>query len=531
MALGGLLVLVGWSLGVGVLRSPLPGAVSMKANTALALVAGGAALWWLAVPGAGLRARRAGQLCAGLAALVGLLTLGEHLTGLDLGIDEALFREEAGAVGTSAPGRMAPLTALGLLLGGSALLMLDARAPRLRAVRQVVAMAVGALALLALLGYAYGAPSLYGPGPYTQMALHTAVALGALASGILAARPEQGLVAVVASDSTGGLMARRLLPPVVLAVALLGWLRLEGERRGLYDTESGASLFVVVSILLLASVVAWNAVRLHRADLERRRFEEELRRRDAELLRSNADLEQFAYVASHDLQEPLRMVTSYVQLLERRYKGRLDADADEFIGYAVDGARRMQALINDLLAYSRVGTRAKPLEPVESEEALRRALRDLELAIRDSGARVSHDALPRVMADPVQLAQLFLNLVGNAVKFRRDEPLRVHVSAQRRGDEWVFGVQDNGIGIDPSDHERVFVMFQRLHDRARYPGTGIGLAICKKIVERHGGRIWVESEAGQGATFRFTLPWSYFPPPPPPPVARESIAERAKEIV
>jgi PAS domain S-box-containing protein len=238
---------------------------------------------------------------------------------------------------------------------------------------------------------------------------------------------------------------------------------------------------------------------------ERKRAEEALKGQAKELARSNAELEQFAYVASHDLQEPLRMVASYMQLLSRRYKGKLDADADEFIAFAVDGAGRMQRLINDLLLYSRVGSKGKEPQPTECEAVLRHALDNLQEAVRESGAQVDTSPMPAVMGDDVQLVQLFQNLIGNALKFRGEEPPRVEVQAEPQGEEWLFSVRDNGIGIESKDFERIFQIFQRLHDRESYPGTGIGLAVCKKIVERHGGRIWVESEPGEGTTFYFTL--------------------------
>ncbi len=238
---------------------------------------------------------------------------------------------------------------------------------------------------------------------------------------------------------------------------------------------------------------------------EKRRQGLELRA--AELKRSSDELQQFAYVAAHDLQEPLRMVTSYTQLLARRYKGRLDADADEFVSFAVDGARRMQLLVQGLLAYCRVETRGSDLVETSSATALEEALVKLQGAIEDSGGVVTHDPLPTVTGDSVQLCQLFQNLVGNAIQFHGVDPPRVHVSAERyRDSEWVFSVRDNGIGIDPQYFQKIFVMYQRLHSRNEFSGTGIGLTVCKKIAERHGGRMWVESSLGNGSIFYLALP-------------------------
>jgi PAS domain S-box-containing protein len=239
----------------------------------------------------------------------------------------------------------------------------------------------------------------------------------------------------------------------------------------------------------------------------RKETEQRLRAAAMDLARSNAELEQFAYVASHDLQEPLRMVASYTQLLGRRYKGRLDPDADEFIGFAVDGARRMQELINDLLAYSRVGTRALHVEALDTGQLVDQVIGDLAAAIADAGASVTRDELPIVRADGTQLRQLFQNLIANGIKFSRpDTPPDVHLSARRDRNAWTFTVSDNGIGIEAQYLDRIFVLFQRLHSRGEYPGTGIGLAICKKIIERHGGHIDVESQPGTGTTFSFTIP-------------------------
>jgi light-regulated signal transduction histidine kinase (bacteriophytochrome) len=238
---------------------------------------------------------------------------------------------------------------------------------------------------------------------------------------------------------------------------------------------------------------------------ERKRAEEALAQRAQELARSNADLAQFAYVASHDLKEPLRAVSGCVGLLKRHFEGNLDERAGEYMTHIVDGAVRMETLIDGLLAYSRVGTQGGELQPVESAKALGTALQNLAASIEESGAVVTHDTLPAVDGDLPQLVSLFQNLIGNALKFRKATLPHIHVSAERNGTHWHFSVRDNGIGIAPQNFERIFAVFQRLHTRREYPGTGIGLAICKKIVERHGGRIWVESVPGEGATFSFSL--------------------------
>lgn len=238
----------------------------------------------------------------------------------------------------------------------------------------------------------------------------------------------------------------------------------------------------------------------------RRQAESDLARKVDELARSNADLEQFAYVASHDLQEPLRMVVAYTQLLSERYHGKLDESADKFLGYASEGAQRMQVLIRDLLAFSRVGRQDTASGSVDCNAVMKEVLQTLASAIQESGAIVTHTELPAVWADRTQVAQIFQNLVGNAIKFRGKEPPVVSLQAEKADRRWLFEVSDNGIGIAPDYTENVFVVFQRLHSRTEYPGNGIGLAICKKIVERYGGKIWVESQAGCGSRFKFTLP-------------------------
>jgi len=294
-------------------------------------------------------------------------------------------------------------------------------------------------------------------------------------------------------DAVAFLRREGLDVPVILVSDALG------ELTAVECIKQGAADYVLKDQLARLPDAVQRAVREKELRQDHRQGQEEL-------ARSNRDLEQFAYVASHDLQEPLRMVATYTQLLAERYKGKLDPEADKYIHYAVDGALRMQKLLQDLLAFSRVGRQGAALQSTDCEAVLQASLKNLKVAIQESGAVIEHVQLPAVMADSSQLVQVFQNLIGNAIKFRGSEPPAIRVSAEEIGKEWVFSVEDNGIGIAAEDKENVFVIFRRLHTHAEYPGSGIGLSICKKIIEECGGRIWVESEPGRGSTFRFTLP-------------------------
>ena len=281
----------------------------------------------------------------------------------------------------------------------------------------------------------------------------------------------------------------------------------------LWPTElllAGLFIIILFGIFLLGSAV------IHRFDKremslvenqlrEIRLVEAQLAERTKDLERSNRDLAQFAYVASHDLRAPVRAMKSFAQILVTDYWGKLDVEADEHLGFIVDGANRLEALINDLLAYSRIDTQGKGFEPVDCSKIFDRVKTDLLLDIDDSGAEVTRDVLPTVIADGTQMVQLFQNLLSNGIKFHGEAPPRVHMSVSRNGKEWLFSVRDNGIGIEPEHTDRIFAMFQRLHTQEEYPGTGMGSAICKKIVERHGGKIWVKSQIGAGSTFYFTI--------------------------
>ena len=287
--------------------------------------------------------------------------------------------------------------------------------------------------------------------------------------------------------------------PLILVTGALG------EVTAVDCIRQGVSDYVLKGALTRLPLAIRRTLEAQRMREQRKRSEQSLAEKVEELARSNRDLEQFASVASHDLQEPLRMVAAYTQLLSERYRGKMDANADKYMGYVVEGALRMQAMIRDLLAFSRVGRDAKPGN-ADSNIALASALLNLQAVTEESGARITHDLLPTIAADPTQLIQLFQNLIGNAIKFRGKEKPAINISVEKQGEAWTFSVADNGIGIAPEHRDVIFVIFQRLNSREEYAGNGLGLAICQKIVEQNGGKLWVESEPGIGSTFRFTLP-------------------------
>jgi signal transduction histidine kinase len=335
---------------------------------------------------------------------------------------------------------------------------------------------------------------------------------------------ERGQQEVSAISTINGQKYFRLMHPFVTEKGCLRCHAKQGYREG--DIRGGISVSVAMKPLLSMerrNILTFSAAhglfwiaglagismslqRIRKSEQERLRAEGELRKTSADLVRSNAELKQFAYVASHDLQEPLRVIAGFVKLLEKRYKGRLDPDADGFITHTVDGVKRMQALIQDLLEYSQVGAKKREFNQADSAVIVQQAMSNLKHAIEENHALITYENLPVVMGDDTQLVRLFQNLIGNAIKFRGSEAPNIHIAAGKKENEWVFSVSDNGIGIDPEHVKKIFVIFQRLQKMDKYPGTGIGLAICKKIVEHHGGRMWVESEPEKGATFYFTLP-------------------------
>ena len=669
-----LLVLLGWATGVEGLIRLFPSMVVMNPVTAVTFVMAGVALCRIAKKIPARPGWHPDPLGVGLALIVtavGVLAVLDHAVGLHFHIDQVL----AGVTANSdIPSEMAPNTALEFLLCGVSLLLMDVESRRRFRPAQGLALVMGLIALMALIGYGYRVVALYRVGAANPMSLSAAACFALLTVGLLSARPNHGFMHVITSRTTGGAMARRLLPMAILVPWAMGMVLLLGEQSGYYPRQFAVSIFGTASIVVFTGLIWWNAKLLHLADIERLRTqsrlsaqhnstrvlaesgtlseampkllqvvceslnwrlgvlwtldphrqalhcseiwrssgtdlheiigairaatvakgeglagrvwacshplwvadtasatgaehvpeaaraglhgvcgfpiwqgqdffgvlelfsgsveprnealvemlssvttqaglfvervraEEQLRQTSANLQRSNTELQQFAYVASHDLFEPLRMVTSYLQLLSHKYHDRLDQQATEFIDLAIDGARRMDALIRALLAYSRLDHKGRSFESTECDQVFNAAVANLKVAIEESGAVITRGPLPRVLADQVQLTQVFQNLIGNAIKFRGTQPPRIEVMAERADREWRFSFRDNGIGIDPKHFERIFVLFQRLHTRQEYAGTGMGLAICKKIIQRHGGNIWVESQPGRGATFIFTLP-------------------------
>jgi signal transduction histidine kinase len=494
-------VLIGWLFGIQILKSPWPFYPEMKINSALCSILAGMCLYCLRRGPAGGGRRIVITAASALIVAVACLTLMEYLFNVRLGLDDWFPARDIVDPSTPAPGRMTLITALCFLMVGLSLLFLDTSHGHRSS--EALALIAGAISLLAIASYLYAAHSFQG-----QMPLYTAVTVFLFSAGLLCARADHGLMAKVTSNSFGGIMARRLLPATLLIPLVLGWLQSRGQAAGLFSSEPGLALFVLANVLLFLLVVWWGVNSLHRMDTKRRDAELSLRETAAKLARSNADLEQFAYVASHDLKEPLRAISGSVQILQERYKGKLDAEAEEVIRYTVDGAARMQTLIDDLLAYSRLTTREAPMAPTDLNDIVAEVLANLERSIHESKAQVTQDPLPVVATDRTQLMQVFQNLISNAIKYRSQRTPKIHIGADDKGNEWVFSVRDNGIGIAPQYAERIFRIFQRLHTRTEYSGTGIGLAVCKKIIERHGGRIWVESEPEEGSTFLFTLPKS-----------------------
>ena len=633
------LVLIGWTWDIGPLKSVLPGFVSMNPMTAVAFVLAALSLSLQSSPDGALartssstRRKAIARLAAGTVVAIGLLRLAAVAMGVDTGVDQWLFAGRLVGDNPLMPNRMAPNTAIGLVLLGVALATLDATTRRGRRPAELLSTAVFVVSLLALTGYAYRVPEFTGVANFIPMALPTAAVFASLAIGVFVARPDSGMMAVLTGPSLGGAMARRLLPSMVLALLLLGWLRLEGERQGLYGMELGVALYTLANIAIFAALVGWSASALHRAEVERdgvaavrdqalalnrmimdnsldvicaidadgrfvkvsmasaqlwgyapaelvgRAYAELVHPDDAikttvaaevirsgqptvdfsnryvckdgrvididwssvwsvtdgmwfsvardatrrkqteraiaslnaelalnaeQLQQSNHELEAFSYSISHDLRAPLRHIDGYARMLQEDAGDQLDAEMRRYLDTISDSARQMGALIDDLLAFSRLGRKAVECTEIDMQDLVGRVVHEV-----GAEERVSFGALPPAFADPVLLKQVWVNLLSNALKYSapRGDGARIEISGEHGDGILRYRICDNGVGFDMRYVDKLFGVFQRLHSPDEFEGTGVGLAIVQRIVIRHGGTISAEAEPGRGAIFTFELP-------------------------
>jgi PAS domain S-box-containing protein len=626
-----ILTIFGWILGIKILKSINPYFTDMRIVTALCFLLSAASL--TCIHGKSTKRRRiiASRLFAIVISTIGLLTVVCYLVELQTGHSWTWAHSPLLFFLHAPTDRMAIITAILFSVFGFVLLLLGASSRRAADISHALLLPLTALTYLVLVGYLFNVRVFY-EWLQVGVALNTGIAFCFLCIASFCIRPESWLMKVFTGEEAGAIMARRLLPALLIIPLIIGWLRMQGERTGIFGSELGVALVAVTYTICFLLLVWFNARSVNCTDQNRRQAEEALReseerfrllfaqaavgikrldsqgrileindklcdilgysreealqlslanithpedlaneqaelgrllageinnymvekrclqkngsiiwvrvtsslpstadrpaewwisvveditrRKQAEaalrqmteeLARSNKDLEQFAYIASHDLQEPLRAVAGFMGILKKQYKDKLDADALDYIDQAVEGAERMKALINDLLTYSRVGTRGEALKLISMKTAFDAAINNLQMAIGESKAVVTHDSLPNVIADALQMTQLLQNLISNAIKFNGKGLPEIHIMVRHEDQYWVFGVRDNGIGIESQYFERIFLIFQRLHTRNQYSGTGIGLALCKKIIERHNGKIWVESAPGSGSTFYFTI--------------------------
>lgn len=508
----GLLDIVGWLAGIRFLTSLRSDYFPMPPSTALAILLTCAVLVLVKFPPTGAFFRILTPLASLVLVVFSGEVLFEFLAGIEPGMEARVFGIE-GHINGIPVGRMSPIAAAVFLLLNLGVLLLLLNRSRQDTVR-IIAACLGIVVLIVgsatVLGYLYGTPLLYGGS--TRPVAPTASAAFAMLGAALTVAAGTGTwpLKFFVGPEVRAQMLRTFTPIVLALIVVSSWLNIyvpdHVDINPVYVSAFSAIIFIILAAFFVVRSAQKIGGAVDRANEQRARAEAMQRKTMAELKRSNIELEQFAYVASHDLQEPLRMISSYLQLLEKRYGEKLDQDAKEFIAFAVDGANRMQLLINDLLSLSRVETKGKPFALTSFEKVLGSVTANLQVAIEESHAEVTHGPLPNLMADPSQMIQLLQNMVGNAIKFRGQEPPHIHVAAEKSDGEWIFSVADNGIGFDPAYTEKIFIIFKRLHGRHEYSGTGIGLAVSKKIVERHGGRIWAEGRPDQGATFYFSIP-------------------------
>ena len=510
----GILILIGWAFNIPILLHPGLGFSAIKSNAGLSFLLIGISLWFIQTKRISFHNRRISQILACVVLIIAFITLMEYIFNLNFGIDQILFKEAVGALNTSSPNRMALTTVINFILAGICILLWDVKTPSVYRPTQILAIMGWFISLIGFLAYIYNVSLFYHIPQFTAISIYATINFILLFTAILLARPDTGIMSIINSNNISGVLSRRLLPLIIILPIILGLISRYGANIGLYNEQLADIIFLFFIIIFLTIIVWITIISIKKIDDERRSLEieyqesleQKVRDRTKELEQSNKDLQQFAYVASHDLREPLRMITSFLQLLERRYKNKLDKDANEFIEFAVNGAKRLDYMINDLLEYSRVANRKREFNNVDVNKVLEQTILNLKAAIDDNSAEITYDPLPTLLGDEQLMILLFQNLISNSIKYHREEIPKINISAIKESNQYLFTVKDNGIGMSPKHLEKIFTIFQRLHTKDEYEGTGIGLAIVQKIVHQHAGEIWAESELGKGTTFYFNIP-------------------------
>ncbi len=514
VGMGGV-VLLGWVLKIEMLKRVLPGLVAMNPATVMAFIFSGVSLGLCGAETVSPSTkRRAALVLAWLVAGLGFLKCGSYLFGWKIAVDQILFSSELPDAQTGIANRMAPNTAFNFLLSGMALVLMDRKTRSRWHPTDVLALLVGLLSLLAVIGYLLNSISFYRVTTYIPMALHTAVVFLVLVAGLISARTDHGLARLLCSRSSGGTTMRRLLPAAIIIPLLLALLRSLGEQAGFYDVSFGISLMVAITIAVFASLIFSNAVALEKADEARRQAEEKIQQLNAELKQHanqleevNKELEAFSYSVSHDLRAPLRAVDGFSNILLKKYSTEIPADARRLVNTIITNARQMGMLIDDLLRLSQLGRQSLSKRPVKILFMVEGLIRDLRREHQGREIVIHLQELPDAVADAALLKQVLVNLLSNAFKFtRQKEKAEIEIGCRREAGEKIYFIRDNGAGFDMAYVKKLFGVFQRLHSVEQFEGTGVGLSIVQRIIQRHGGRIWAESIVGQGATFYFSLP-------------------------
>lgn len=510
---GASLVLFGWAFDIPVMKSPSPSIVEMKSITAASFLLSG--LLILLYPKAVVNTsfRKAFKITAVVIALLGFISLIEYIAGVNLYIDELICKDYAGAAGTSHPGRMAPNTALNFLLIGSALLLIDKEVRGRRMPAQCIILVEGIISMLAVLGYVYGTEKFYSIAEFTKMSPYTAFLFFLICMAVLFLRPDRGFMRIFTADSIGGTLARWLIPVAFVVPFVIGWLRILGERAGLYDTATGVSLSVVANISLFVPIFLLFARSLHSADAVRRKAEDETARlnavlndRNARLEMVNKEMEAFSYSVSHDLRAPLRIIDGFSAALMEDCSDKIGEQGRDYICRVRNSTVRMGQLIDDMLKLSRVTRGEMTIKNVDLSEMAADIAGELKKSQPERKAEFIIAPGLAARGDENFLKVVLDNLLGNAWKFTSKKPeARIEFGAVQNNGEITYFVRDNGAGFEMAYADKLFAPFQRLHSSAEFPGTGIGLATVQRIVRRHNGRIRAESEPGKGTVFYFTL--------------------------